>query len=136
MGAQNYYDTPPQENTRSLRLTDNRLARQVLFYAFCYAQQSKTAVGRHCAVILNGSWENIVSISINDRSLHAEVGAIQKIPPNVDIDDCFMVVVRSTIPGKMTMSMPCRNCVNALKRYGIKTCIYSNGHFKFTRLNI
>lgn len=119
-------------NTSDVRVI-GKLKRNMLFYAYTYAMNSDVNHGRHCAIVLNESWDNPVSISINDRERHAEVGAIEAIPPHVDTEKCFIVVVRATRTGKMTISMPCNNCKAILRGSGIKNCIYSSDHFKFKK---
>ena len=130
-------EPPPQQFLKKANtINRNREARKVLKYAFIQAQQDEHRMGNHCAVILHGSCDNVVAISNNNKARHAEVGAIELLPPGIDRSECFMVVVRATVRGKMKNSMPCRNCMDTLKESGISSCIYSNGHFNFTRWNI
>ena len=132
-----HYEKPSSQFLKKANaINRNREARKILKYAFIHAQQDEHRMGNHCAIILHGSWDNVVSVSVNNKVRHAEVGAIELMPPGIDRSECFMVVVRATIRGKMKNSMPCCNCMDTLKMSGISSCIYSNGHFNFTRWNI
>lgn len=133
----NCYEPPSPETLKKANsIKMNRDARNVLFYAFYQAQFRDIKLGNHCAIVLHKSWNNVVAMSINNETRHAEVGAIKAIPKHIKRSECFMVVVRATIKGRMKNSMPCRSCMQHLENSGIKTCIYSNGHFQFTRWNI
>lgn len=131
MDMGNYYKVEP-EKEQEINISD-KFKRSVIFHAFTHALNSKISNGRHCAIVFYETWDNIVSMSVNDNVKHAEVSAIESISDNVDLNKCFVMVVRATMSGKMTMSMPCNKCKQALRRHGIKTCIYSEDHFKFKR---
>lgn len=118
--------------TRDVMFYD-KIKRNIVFHAFTYAMNSEIKNGRHCAIVFYKSWDNIIAMSINDDTNHAEINAMEMITDNVDVNKCFILVVRANMLGKMSLSMPCNKCKESMTRRGIRRCIYSIDHFKFKK---
>lgn len=106
--------------------------RELIHFAYEQAATSNVVRGKHCAIVLDPDF-NIVSMNVNTRCTHAEAGAVRKLSPAVRPERCFVLVVRNTLEGKMTMSKPCDNCASAMRSSGIHTCVYSCGENKFEK---
>lgn len=118
--------------------------RNALFMAGAFAVHSPVKKGRHCAIVLD---ENLKRVAVfyntyvdrcNYRkgTIHAEVGAISKIPPHVDRSKCTLVVVRSNFNAEKKMSKPCENCEKHIQASGIRHCLYSTTEGLFESINI
>lgn len=56
-------------------------------------------------------------------TVHAEVSAMSKIPKNM-LNGADIVVIRNN--GSLKNSKPCLNCLNKMKKYGIRQVYYSD----------
>lgn len=128
----NDYSFDPQ-NTKDIEIK-SREFNKAMYHAFHNAIESNVFKGKHCAIVFRGSWGNPISMAVNEFE-HAEVIALSGVPDDI-IEECFILVIRSNKLMQMSNSMPCDKCKQYMRDRGLKTCVYSSGHFQFKRYNI
>lgn len=114
-----------------------KLIRNYAFMAYELSLTSSVKRGKHCALILDEE-SNILEMFVNtyndegNNSIHAESGAINNyFKKNERIDNCWMLVIRGNMLGDITMSRPCLNCYNNIKKHNIKKVVWSTGYMVF-----
>lgn len=85
-------------------------------------------------------WSSGYSFSVNryvkksiNRTIHAEIGALSKVPRFFH-KHCIIFVWRIRTDGHLSMSKPCENCQRYLKRKCVKTVYYSTEDGNFEKI--
>lgn len=115
------YDTPRRYNIYQPK---HKSIRNSLHLAFSKSFSSRVHTGKHCAVLLDESY-NIVKTFVNcykeNKSMgtiHAEEGLLKEVlteDPHFDFSKCMIVVVRGNLLGRFSNSAPCDNCLCLMK---------------------
>jgi deoxycytidylate deaminase len=68
---------------------------------------------------------NTESVYIKNGSIHAEINAIYNISKCKKLTNCTIIIIRISKDNTLRYSKPCSNCMETIKRKGIKNIIYS-----------
>ena len=117
-------------------LNIDRRVRSLAHLASAKAHSSLNRRGKHCALIIDKDY-NVVASFVNEGTVHAEQGVINKImsgdvPCDEDRGYTLLVVRAVTSTGEIKLSKPCENCANAIKSCSmIRSVIFSCDHGQF-----
>lgn len=92
--------------------------------AFNRAYEESTIKHKHAAVVFDGN-DKIIAIGVNTPDTHAEINALERMPQDVDISKCTLVVVRASRNGCFAKSNPCDDCYRLIRNAGLRSIIFS-----------
>jgi deoxycytidylate deaminase len=117
------------------------MRRYFIEEAILNAEKSLLFKANHGAIVvfrgkIVGNGYNKLSINnhnkVNKWSIHAEVDAINDALRKIsryDLKKSILIVVRLKKKGDISLSAPCNDCANYIKKFGILTCYYSDENY-------
>ena len=113
----------------------NRRVRSLLHLACTKAEVSLVRKSLHCAIVFDDRY-NVMSIGVNEGSVHAEDRAIDMVGKRKNGNLSILVVRVCKTTGEMKMSKPCACCAQTIRRSGISSVYYSAGDGRFESYSV